>query len=161
MNYFELFELPMSLAIDQIHLNRQFILLQKKYHPDFYGQADEALQEEALAISANINKAFQTLKNQDATIRYVLEINNLLVEGEKYTLPPDFLMEVMELNELKMEGGSSATIKEKSAAILSEIQNDIAPLLSGEKVLGKDETAFSMIKDYYFKKKYLDRLLEE
>ena len=45
MNYFELFDSPVSLNIDKSKLAKKYFELQKKYHPDFYTQADEAEQE--------------------------------------------------------------------------------------------------------------------
>ena len=36
MNYFELFELPVSIQIDKAVLNQRYFALQKKYHPDFF-----------------------------------------------------------------------------------------------------------------------------
>ena len=50
-----------------------------------------------------INKGFKILKDPDKTIKYVLEIKGLLQEEEKYELPPDFLTEMMELNERLMD----------------------------------------------------------
>ena len=103
MNYFELFEIPVSLTVDQNKLSSQYFALQKKYHPDFFTNATEEEQDEVLEKSSMINKGFKTLKDPDNTIKYVLEIKGLLQEEEKYELPPDFLMEMMELNEGLMD----------------------------------------------------------
>jgi molecular chaperone HscB len=58
-----------------------------------------------LEITANLNKAFKTFQNSDDTIKYVLQLKGLLEEEEKYQLPPDFLMEVLEINEKLMDAG--------------------------------------------------------
>ena len=50
-----------------------------------------------------INKGYKTFQNDDETIKYVLQLKGLLEEDEKYELPPDFLMEMMELNEILMD----------------------------------------------------------
>jgi molecular chaperone HscB len=39
MNYFELYEIPVSLKPDQQLLRKKFYELSRKYHPDFYGNA--------------------------------------------------------------------------------------------------------------------------
>ena len=115
MNYFELFDIPVSLNVDAGSLTKKYFELQKKFHPDFYTQAGEAEQEEALEKSSAINKALKVLQNKDSTIKYVLQLKGLLEEEEKYPLPPDFLMEVMELNE-----NLSADSTEAIAAFESE-----------------------------------------
>ena len=99
MNYFELFGIPVSLTIDKSKLAKKYFELQKKYHPDFFTQNNEAEQDEALEKSSAINKALKVFQNKDSTIKYVLQLKGLLEEEEKYQLRPDFLMEVMELNE--------------------------------------------------------------
>ena len=47
MNYFELFGLPVSFTVDKKQLNESYVALQKKFHPDFYTQSNEAEQSEA------------------------------------------------------------------------------------------------------------------
>ncbi|MGH2565313.1 MAG: DnaJ domain-containing protein, partial [Ginsengibacter sp.] len=41
MNYFELFEIPVSLTVSQKEIQSKYFELQKKYHPDFFSNADE------------------------------------------------------------------------------------------------------------------------
>jgi molecular chaperone HscB len=155
MNYFELFDIPVSLNVDKGSLAKKYFELQKKYHPDFYTQADETEQQEVLEKSSAINKALKTLQNKDSTIKYVLQLKGLLEEEEKYPLPPDFLMEVMELNENLGAGSCEA---------ITAFENDI---YAGVKTIieGYNDTAISTadllkIKEYYFKKKYLQRILD-
>ena len=95
MNYFDLFEMPVSINIDKTLLTKKYVELQKKYHPDFFTQENEAAQDDALEISSAINKAMKVFKKPDATLKYVLELKGIVEEEEKYPLPPDFLMEVM------------------------------------------------------------------
>ncbi|HNU87409.1 MAG TPA: Fe-S protein assembly co-chaperone HscB [Ferruginibacter sp.] len=155
MNYFELFELPVSLKIDQGKLAQKYFGLQKKYHPDFFTQATEHEQEEALEISSQLNKALKVFKNREETIKYVLQLKDLLEEEEKYQLPPAFLMEMMELNEELGEDSPA-----KVAAIEQEIYADVQPIVDNY----NDETATTAdllkLKEYYYKKKYLQRILD-
>lgn len=99
MNYFELYDIPVSFEPNQQQLKQKFYELSRKYHPDFFTQENEFEQGEALEISSLVNKAYKTFQNKDQTIKYVLQLKGLLEEEEKYQLPPDFLMEMMELNE--------------------------------------------------------------
>ena len=57
MNYFELFNLPISLQINKADLTKCFFELQKKYHPDQFVNATSSEQEEALHISSMANVA--------------------------------------------------------------------------------------------------------
>lgn len=162
MNYFELFEIPVSLIVDQTKLPLQYFALQKKYHPDFFTNANEQEQEEVLEKSSMINKGFKTLKDSDETIKYVLVLKGLLQEEEKYELPPDFLMEMMELNEGLMDEDilnieeTETKIFQLQKNLYSEVQNIIEDY-SDERTT---EAQLLQVKDYYYKRKYLKRILE-
>ena len=155
MNYFELFEIPVSLQVDPALLSKQYVALQKKYHPDFFTQSGEDEQAEALHFSSELNKGLKILRNPDETIKYVLQLKGLLTDDEKYRLPPDFLMEMMELNE-SLEEGSAAGIE----AIQNELYEAVAPIITGFDNTKTTETELLQLKEYYFKKKYLQRILE-
>ena len=107
MNYFELFEIPVQLKVDAGQLHKKFFELSRKYHPDYFVNDKPEAQAEALNRSAILNKAWNAFKNPDETIKYVLQQKNLLEEEEKYELPPDFLMEVLEINEQLMDEDQS------------------------------------------------------
>ena len=155
MNYFELFEIPVSLQVDPALLSKQYVALQKKYHPDFFTQSGEDEQAEALHFSSELNKGLKILRNPDETIKYVLQLKGILTDDEKYRLPPDFLMEMMELNE-SLEEGSAAGIE----AIQNELYEAVAPIITGFDNTKTTETELLQLKEYYFKKKYLQRILE-
>lgn len=161
MNYYELFGIPVGLKINQVILNRTYIQLQKKYHPDFYGQASDEDKEFALEQSSNINKAYRAFKNPDLTLKYFLELKGLLEEGEQYKLPADFLMKVMDLNELKMDGVSQQEILSKAIDLQKEIFAGIKDLMEQYDDETTQESELIQLKDYYYKKKYIDRLLAE
>jgi molecular chaperone HscB len=161
MDYYELFGIPVGFKIDQKDLNRTYIRLQKQFHPDFYGQASEEDRALALDKSSMVNKAYRTFKNQDLTIQYFLQEKGLIEEGEQYKLPPDFLMEVMDLNELKMDGAPKEEITEKAGVMQNEIFAEVKELIDNYDENKAGETDWLSIKDYYYKKKYIDRLLAE
>jgi len=103
MNYFELYGIAPSFNIDAAAVRKKFYELSRAYHPDFNGGGTATEQQEVLEKSAMINEAYKTLLNKDLLIKYILTSKGLLQEEEKYNLPPDFLMEVMDLNEQVME----------------------------------------------------------
>lgn len=158
MTHFELFNLSITLNVDTSGLSKKYFELQRKYHPDRFGQASETEQEEALQVSAQINKAFKTLKDPDETIKYVLQLKGLLEEEEKYQLSPDFLMEVMELNE-ELEEGMTETIQAKIDQLKKELYATVETIITNYQEGISTEKELLQVKEYYFKKKYIDRMV--
>ena len=134
--------------------------MQKKYHPDYFSNATETEKDEALHLSSQVNKAFKTFQSPDETIKYVLQLKGLLEEEEKYVLPPVFLMEVLELNEMKMDGASQKEITEKTNELQQEIYNEIETVIDNYNDATTTADELKKVKEYYYKKKYLDRLLK-
>ena len=99
MNYFELFGLNEAPIVDRNIIAKKYIELQKKFHPDFHTNENEADKEFAMEQSAAINKAYNIFKYKDNTIEYFLKMKGIIFADEKFSLPPEFLMEMMELNE--------------------------------------------------------------
>jgi molecular chaperone HscB len=159
MNYFELFELPVSLHIDKAALSAKYFALQKKYHPDFFSNASQDEQAEVLEKSSMINKALKVLQNEDALIKYVLELKGILQDEEKYQLPAGFLMEMMELNE-NLEETKPEAVSIKVAAYEAELYAEVKPIIEAYDEATTSVADLEQLKAYYFKKKYLERILE-
>lgn len=163
MNYFEFYELPVAFQVDAALLKKQFYAFSKKYHPDFYVNEDEAKQQEILELSTLNNKAYQVLSDTDKRTAYVLQMHDLLAEGDKYQLAPDFLMEMMEINEALMEMEDDATldaIKTQISAIESDLETE---LFNATNAFESDPEAdqkekLLKIRDIYYRKKYLLRI---
>ena len=164
MNYFEIFGLPVQLKVDKSTLPKKYFELSKQFHPDFYGNATPGEQQYALEISANLNKAFKTFQNPDETIKYVLQLKNLLQEEEKYELPARFLMEVLEINEQLMDAdGPDATVTLKSDIenLQKSIYEPVKQIVEHYQEGVTSEKELLQVKEYYYKKKYLDRIRRE
>ena len=162
MNYFELFEIPVSLTINQQEISKKYFDLQRKYHPDFYSNASDQEREEVLQKSSIINKAYKVFQEPDETIKYVLQLKKLVTEDEKYNLSPDFLMEMMELNEGLMDTVDSGF--EETEVKIHQVENalydHVKIIVEGyDEGITTDEQLLQ-VKDYYYKKKYLRRILE-
>ena len=162
MNYFELFEMPVSMIIEQQVLSKKYFELQRKYHPDFYTNATEWERDEMLEKSSLVNKAYKIFQVPDETIKYVLQQKNLLSEGEKYELAPDFLMEMMELNESLMEPEDSELeeMEVKIRQFENSLYDQVRIIIEGYDEGITTEAQLLQVKDYYYKKKYLQRILE-
>ncbi|MDI9320368.1 MAG: Fe-S protein assembly co-chaperone HscB [Phycisphaerales bacterium] len=166
-NYFELYQIPISLKPDAALVKQQFYKLSKQYHPDRIAQGDESAQAAALHMAATINDAYQTLCDEDKTMPYLLRLKGLLQDEEKYNLPSDFLMEMMNLNEAVSDyedAPENESLKQQAEeaiqAQMTAWNQAMQPLaLAFEQA--EDKTAVLLqIKDFYFRKKYLLRIRE-
>jgi molecular chaperone HscB len=158
MNYYQIFKIAETPLVDQSVLSAKYIGLQRAFHPDFYVGATESEKEEALEMSAAVNKAYKIFRNELLSIAYFLEIKGCLIDGEKYELPGSFLMEMMDINEL-LDEGVKAGVEEQIAAIEAELYVEVKDWMMMEKENWEVEL-LQKIKAYYFKKKYLNRILD-
>ncbi len=100
MNHFELFGLPFQFELDGGLLSTQFRELQRRFHPDNFATASERDRLMSVQKAAQINDAFQTLKNPISRAEYMLSEQDMDIRGEQKTLQdPEFLMQQMELRE--------------------------------------------------------------
>jgi molecular chaperone HscB len=165
MNYFELYGLPESFHPDAVAVKNKYYELSRRFHPDRFVQAGAAERAEALRMAAMNNDAWKTLSNAVATMAYILKLHALLEEEEKYSLPPAFLMEMMELNEAVSEyemDPADESLKQQAVQALQEqmAQWEAAtgPLMATYDAGQGDNALLLRIKDYYFRKKYLLRI---
>ena len=166
-NYFELYGLPVSFYPDNATVKKMFYELSRQNHPDRFANANKASQSDSLQMAALNNEAYKTLTNEYATMAYILKMNNLLEDEEKYSLPPDFLMEMMELNEAISEYELEPTNQDMKEEAIKSLQvqvdywqKEIQPLVDRFETGERDKTLLLEIKDYYFRKKYLLRIQE-
>lgn len=168
MNYFELYDLPITFNPDQQLVKQQFYALSKKYHPDFYINESEEKQEEVLKLSTLNNKAFQVFKDPQKLLHYVLELKGQLVESENYFLPQSFLMDMMDVNEAIMELEFDlniekiAGLKSQIAEIEGKLNQELEGLTSSFQQIDAlaQESVLKSIKDIYYRNKYLARINE-
>ncbi len=168
MTYFELYDLPVSFHPDQNVVKQQFYALSKKYHPDFYINESAEKQEEVLELSTLNNKAFQVLKDPQKVLQYVLTLKEVIAEGENYTLPQSFLMEMMDVNEAIMDlqfdpdPEKTAEIKQQITDFAQNLDQELAQYTQGFETLDDEQQAAQLakIKDIHYRSKYLHRLQE-
>lgn len=160
MTYFELFGIPVQLKPDTKSLSARFFQLSRDFHPDFHAQAGEAEKEAALEKSALLNKAWKTFQRTDETVRYVLLLKGLMEEEEKYQLAPDFLMEVMEINEALMdpEDADIESLNKQLTNLQKEIYVPVQQIVENYQEGITSEKELLQVKDWYYRKKYLDRI---
>lgn len=127
MNYFELFALENSFELDTSSLKSKYLELQRAVHPDNHANGTERERLMAVQKTAQINDAFETLKNIDSRAQHLLMLNGIELAHETQTLKdPMFLMQQMQLRET-LEEIPRAPDPEQS---LMNFQNEISSFIS-------------------------------
>jgi molecular chaperone HscB len=164
MNHFDLYQIPISFKPDISLVKKRFYQLSREYHPDFFVNGSTEEKENNLAISAQVNKAYQVFNDENALIKYILKEKGLLQEEEKYQLSPNFLMEVMEINELLMDSEDQESkngIKTQLESLQNDIYEPVKTIITNYQEGITSEKELLQVKAYYYQKKYLDRILVE
>ncbi|MCH2022462.1 MAG: Fe-S protein assembly co-chaperone HscB [Saprospiraceae bacterium] len=166
MNYFDFYKLPITLNLDIKYLRQLFLKKSKEYHPDYHTLEPITKQQEILELSTLNNEAYKTLKDTEKRIKYVLELKNLLGAAIKPSIPQDFLLEMMDINEKIMELQFDYNVNTANI-IRSKIENKEIELRdSVQHIIDNynDETSsineLELIRDHYLKNRYLLRLKE-
>ena len=167
MNYFEFYGLPESFHNNPAEVKKKYYELSRLYHPDRFIQSSDSERAEALRMAAINNDAYKILTGPNKLLPYILKLNGVLEEDEKYTLPPDFLMEMLEMNELvsEYEIEPSNTDLQQQAAHIMQAQTEewtaaVTPLMRKYDEGDRSESLLQQLKDHYFRKKYLLRIQE-
>src|SRR5213592_3408015 len=120
-DYFAVFGLPRKLWIEMSELEKKYMQMSWRLHPDNFVNATEQERELSLKRSSELNDAYRTLRDPVARVEYLLGIEGTRKEGEhKQQAPPELLEEVFELNEsldelreAKSSGGDLAALKSR------------------------------------------------
>jgi molecular chaperone HscB len=120
-DYFSFLGLPRKLTIAASDLERNFRLLSRQFHPDYFYNATLAERRASLERSSYLNDAYRTLRQPISRIAYLLELEGL---GTASTdrghgaaqVPPALLEEVFALNEelddIRAQRESGAPVEE-------------------------------------------------
>src|SRR6266851_2025649 len=124
VDYFALFEMPRKLWIEMGGLERKFLKLSWKLHPDNFVSATVQERELSLKRSSELNDAYRTLRDPIARVEYLLGIEGARKEGEhKQQAPPELLEEVFELNESLDELREAKASGDDLAALRSRLES--------------------------------------
>jgi molecular chaperone HscB len=132
-DYFAMFEIPRKLWIEMGALEKKFLQLSWKLHPDNYVNASAKEREISLKRSSELNDAYRTLREPVVRVEYLLAIEGARVEGKsKQQAPPELLEEVFELNEsldelreARAASGDTTTLKQRLEAEQKNFQSKL------------------------------------
>ncbi len=96
-NPFAIFDFPVQWDLDQKALHTRFVAASSRNHPDRH--TDPLDQGDAAQRAAEINEAYQTLRDDEGRANALLEILGGPGKSEDKSLPPHLLMQMMEVRE--------------------------------------------------------------
>ena len=121
-DFFEVFGLRRTLAIDGAALQRRFYELSRQWHPDFHQTASADEQARALEESAHVNAAYRALRDPLARVEYLIRLEDGRATKEGATLkpkaPPALLAEMFEIQEA-LEEAKAGPLDDPARATLS------------------------------------------
>jgi molecular chaperone HscB len=169
INYFAFYGLPETFLLDEAALKRLYYAKSRETHPDFHATAPAETQADMLRQSTLNTDAYRTLADADQRMAYILRQHGLLEEGRQEQLPPDFLMDMMDLNEQLMDlatepdATAEAHVAAEVTALADTLDAGIQPVLAGYSGLPADHrpAALQQIRTYYLKKRYLLRIRQQ
>jgi molecular chaperone HscB len=157
-NHFELFGLAPAYMLDLVHLDRVYRDIQSQIHPDRYAHAGDAERRASMQMTTQVNEAYRTLKSPVRRAGYLLELNGVDVGSETNTaMPPEFLMEQMELREKLEETHDAASLAVIEKDVLNKKQKIEAQI--AESIDAKRD--FESAKDLVRKLMFLEKFGEE
>src|SRR5262245_2206653 len=110
-SHFDLFGLAPAYALEVEALERSYREIQSRVHPDRFAHAGDAERRASLQWTTRVNEAYRTLKDLVQRARHILELHGVDVAFETNTaMPPDFLMQQMELREALEEAKDASAL---------------------------------------------------
>jgi len=128
INYFELFEIPVSYDVDLNQVQHRYRDLQKAVHPDKYANASSQERRISMQQTSLINQALHTLKHPVERATYLLQLKGVdFSMDNETTMDASFLMEQMEMREklerIREQNDPLAELDTMSADVKSNMDN--------------------------------------
>ena len=99
-NFFELFNIEISVDINKSDLDEKVKILQNNFHPDKFSNGSDFEKRLALQISSYINDGYKILGDIVLRVEYILKINNFNKDESTTINDIGFLQEQIMYNEL-------------------------------------------------------------
>ena len=166
VDHFSLLGVPRRYHIDLTELERCYLALSKKHHPDRFVTAEPSERIAALQQSMALNQAYKALKKPISRAEYLLSLAGVAVDDNE-KLDPSFLMEVLEWREELQEAkqkGASHVVSELEEKALDRRDETLARV--GEQFLrleqepGLNKELLNEIKRELILLRYIARYLE-
>ncbi len=161
LNYFQLFGIEVFFDVDLNLLSQTYQNLQKAVHPDRFVQASS--QEQLLAVqkSAEINDAYQILKQPLKRAEYLLILRGVDMPNEQKSFSDTaFLMQQIELREMLEDVKFSADVDTALSNAQQVLTQEYQQLLNltREQILENNAAANALACDNLRKLKFYQKL---
>jgi molecular chaperone HscB len=160
-NYFQLFGLPQSFALDLDLLSLKYRELQVEAHPDRFARASEEEKLKAVQLSSLLNQAYDTLQTPLKRAAYLLQLHGLDLERvSQQDLGMDLLMEQMQLRETLDELPMDESALEQLEQLKVEVTDKLATR-QREFATNIGNNELDAAKRGYHEMQFLQKLLQE
>ena len=166
MNYFELFNIPISFDVDLSALPQTYQQLQRLTHPDRFASGSEQQKLVAIQKNAQVNDAYSVLKSPLARAEYLLSLRGIDLQHEQQTIKDTaFLMQQMEwreeLSEISEQADPLRALESLEDEINQTIKSDIIKLRNFLKsdLTVAEQSAADIIRQLKFSYKMLSEIL--
>jgi len=136
-SHFDLFGLAPAFALENERLERSYREIQSQVHPDRFAHAGDAERRASLQWTTRVNEAYRTLKDPVQRAKHLLELQGVDVAFEtNTTMPPEFLMQQMELRESLEQSKTQAALDGMRKTLRrqkAEMEKQIAEALDHKK----------------------------
>ncbi len=161
-NYFQLFELPRSMQVDEDLLDKRYKLLQRKYHPDRFSNGSQAEKRWSMQAASLLNQAKTTLADPLLRATYLLTLEGIDLNSEIDThMSNEFLVAQMQLREelekVSIAPDPFAEIEKLSIQIKTEIKN-IQSGFENAIISGDTDKSRSKVREWQFLKRINNEL---
>jgi molecular chaperone HscB len=169
MNYFELFNIPVSFDVDLSVLPLTYQQLQRLTHPDKFASGSEQEKLVAIQKNAQVNDAYSVLKSPLSRAEYLLSLRGIDLQHEQQTIKDTaFLMQQMEwreeLAEIAERTDPLSALESLEDEINQTIKSDLTKLknfLESEGALAEQSLAEKNAADIIRQLKFLYKMLSE
>ena len=161
MNYFQLFDIKTSFDVDLQQLSLIYQTLQKTVHPDKFAHASQQEQRIAVQKSAQVNDAYQTLKQPLQRAEYILILRGVDMPNEQQSFSDvGFLMRQMELREMLDDIKSADDVDSALTVFQAELDDEYLQLFNSmqQKISENSKTSNDLACDNLRKLKFYQKL---
>ena len=165
MNYFELFNIPVSFDVDLSELPKTYQQLQRLTHPDKFSSGSGQDKLVAIQKNAQVNDAYSVLKSPLARAEYLLSLRGIDLQHEQQTIKDTaFLMQQMEwreqLSEITEQADPLSVLESLEDEINHTIKSDLDKLRSllASNQVTDENSAADVIRQLKFSYKMLSEI---
>jgi molecular chaperone HscB len=135
MNHFDRLGLPRRFSLDGAAIEREYLARSRALHPDYHQLGSSAEQAASVELSAALNEAYGTLKDEYKRAEYLHRLEGGPSASELKDVPPEFLEEMldlrMEIAGLKPDSARANALEKQLAERRRATLADVGKLLEG------------------------------